>query len=106
VAVFLAGLAPYVGLGGHVVTALSTSSDEPYYLLIAHSLLHDGDLDLTNNLARHDYLPFYWGELGVDLRSVRPGPEGGLYARLYQTFQVILLLPGYAMAGRAGPCSP
>jgi len=57
-------------------------------------LLHDGDLDLTNNLARPDYLPFYWRELGVDLRSVRPGLEGGLCARLYQTFQVILLLPG------------
>jgi hypothetical protein len=73
VAVFLAGLAPYVGLGGHVVTS---------------------PVHLTNNLARQDYLSFYWGELEVDLRSVRLGLEGGLHARLYQTFQDILLRPG------------
>lgn len=36
------------------------TGDEPYYLLISHSLLYDGDLDLTNNHDRNrDYERFY-----------------------------------------------
>lgn len=55
---------PYVLLVGSVGTT-STSGDEPYYLLIAHSLVHDGDLDPDNNIAAGDYVGFYWGRLAA-----------------------------------------
>jgi hypothetical protein len=101
-AMFLGAFLPYLFLGAHVTTAMSTSSDEPYYLVVAHSLLHDGDLDLANNLAARDYLPFYWAALSQDRRAIRPTPDGQMFARLYQGFQTVLLLPGYAVAGRMG----
>jgi hypothetical protein len=100
--IFLGAFLPYLFLGAHVTTAMSSTSDEPYYLLVSHSLLHDGDTDLADNFARRDYLPFYWGELPRDLRAIRPGGDGQMFARLYQGFQPVLLLPGYAVGGRAG----
>jgi hypothetical protein len=43
---------------------VSTTGNEPYYLLVRHSLLPDADLvDLANNFAAGDYAPFYWGTL-------------------------------------------
>ena len=102
IGIFLGAFLPYLFLGAHVVTAMSSTSDEPYYLLVSHSLLHDGDLDLANNFAARDYLPFYWGALPRDLRAIRPAADGKMFALLYQGLQPILLLPGYAAAGRAG----
>ncbi|MFZ2053541.1 MAG: hypothetical protein WAU81_05020 [Candidatus Aminicenantales bacterium] len=37
----------------------SFSGDEPFYLLTAHSLLRDGDINVANNYARQDYFHFY-----------------------------------------------
>jgi hypothetical protein len=37
----------------------SFSGDEPYYLLTAHSLLRDGDINVANNYAQQDYFHFY-----------------------------------------------
>ena len=37
----------------------SFSGDEPYYLLSAHSLLRDGDINVANNYAQQDYFHFY-----------------------------------------------
>lgn len=102
IGIFLGAFLPYLFLGAHVVTAMSSTSDEPYYLLVSHSLFHDGDMDLANNFAGRDYLPFYWGALPRDSRAIRLGADGAMFARLYQGFQPILLLPGYAAAGRAG----
>jgi hypothetical protein len=99
---FLGAFLPYLLLGVHTTTAMSSTGDEPYYLLVAHSLLHDGDRDLTNNLARRDYLPFYWGELSREGPEIRPQPDGRILAPAYQGFQAFLLLPGYALAGRRG----
>jgi hypothetical protein len=101
-ALFLAAFLPYACLGGLVTTAMSTAGDEPYYLLIAHSLLRDGDQDLANNLTQRDYLPFYWGELARTGRVLRVTPEGSVYAPLYQGLEPFLLLPGYWAAGRLG----
>jgi hypothetical protein len=42
--VFLISLLVYLGVGFRVVNHLPLGGDEPHYLLIAHSLLHDRDL--------------------------------------------------------------
>ena len=34
------------------------NGDEPHYLLVAHSLAFDGDIDLFNNLLQEDYRAF------------------------------------------------
>ena len=34
---------------------VSFGGDEPHYLLMTHSLLRDGDLELSNNYERHDF---------------------------------------------------
>lgn len=34
------------------------TGDEPHYLLVAHSLVFDGDIDLFNNLLQQDYRAF------------------------------------------------
>jgi hypothetical protein len=73
--------------------------DEPYYVLIAHSLLHDRDLDLRNQYARAGVL--------VDRPDLGPqpgdpvGPHGEEYAR-HEPFLPLLILPGYALAGVPG----
>jgi hypothetical protein len=101
-ALFLGGLLPYLLLGAHVVTAMSSTSDEPYYLLVTHSLLHDRDLDLADNFARADYLPFYWGRLTTRTPGVRKTEDGRIYAEAFQGLQPVWLAPGYWAAGRAG----
>jgi hypothetical protein len=101
-ALFLGAFLPYLCLGALVTTAMSTVGDEPYYLLVTHSLLKDGDRDLANNMAQRDYLPFYWGELPRTTRILRITPEGHIFAPLYQGLEPLLLLPGYWAAGRAG----
>ncbi|MEK6375122.1 MAG: hypothetical protein AABO58_20815 [Acidobacteriota bacterium] len=73
--------------------------DEPYYLLIAESLVHDRDLDLGNQFAdlsrtasgRTDLVP----QLGD---RVTPG-----HVRSHlEPFLPMLIAPGYAVAGLAG----
>lgn len=100
-AVFLAAFLPYLLLDGYVATAISTSGDEPYYLLEAHSLLHHQDTDLADEFASRAYLPFYWGTLDAT-RNIRATPGGGVRSLAHTGLQPFLLLPGYALAGRVG----
>ena len=102
VGLFLGAFLPYLFLGAHATCAMSATGDEPYYLLVAHSLLHDGDADLANNFAQRDYLPFYWGELTRIGPEIRITPDGRIRAPAYQGFQASLLVPGYALGGRLG----
>ena len=81
---------------------MSSTSDEPYYLLNTHSLLHDRDLDLADDLARESYLPFYWGRLTTQTPGIRTTEDGRVYADAFQGLQPLWLMPGYWAAGRAG----
>jgi hypothetical protein len=88
-------------LCGPVTTTVSSIGDEPYYLLTAHSLIHDGDADLTNNLEGRDSLAFYWDRLGS---SQQPAYLGRIQdsLRQYSGLQPLLLMPGYWLGGRTG----
>ncbi|MBN1592572.1 MAG: hypothetical protein JW941_04910 [Candidatus Coatesbacteria bacterium] len=44
--------------------------DEPYYLLTAHSIGYDFDIDRTNNFENKDYLAYYPYELQPQYRSI------------------------------------
>ncbi len=50
------------------------TGDEPYYLLTAHSLYKDQDINVANNYADKDYFHFY-------SKEKYPGLKLGMYAR-------------------------
>lgn len=74
--------------------------DEPYYLLITHSLAYDLDADLTD-----DYRDGEWRHY-MD-RPIEPqpgdpvGPDGELYSR-HNELLPMLLAPSYRLGGKAG----
>ena len=95
-----AALLLYAGLAPYVITAVSTAGDEPLYLMSAHSLLVDRDLDLANNTRQGDATGFYWarGQPWVEQNLGRVFPA--LLLPGYGAARV--LLPRYPLAGRLG----
>lgn len=92
--VFVGSVLVYGLLVPWVVRVLPVGGDEPHYLLVTHSILTDGDLDLRNNYERGDYWSFHPAVL-------RPqGSEESVSA--HGVGFPLLLLPGYAVAGRLG----
>lgn len=75
------------------------TGDEPYYLLTAHSLYQDQDLNVANNYARNDYFHFYPRKYYPDLRLrayARFGRKGTDYAYpINQPGVSFLILPFY-----------
>ncbi len=69
------------------------TGDEPYYLVMAHSLIHDHDLELTNNFNSGDYWHFYPGELYPRHESITTRP--GLWSK-HPPGVAVLITPGYA----------
>ena len=81
------------------------TGDEPHYLLIATSLLRDGDLDVLNNYRDKHYQPFYPYHLGdarkpEDMHALY-GPDGGLYSK-HGVGLPLLLLPAMRLGGTEG----
>jgi hypothetical protein len=94
--------------------------DGTAYLMVAHSILNDRDLDLRNNFARRDYLGFFPAEMpgkvfgqplaarargsqmaiAQDHHTV-PGANGEELVR-HDIGLSLVVLPGYAIAGRVG----
>ncbi|MGH2591966.1 MAG: hypothetical protein ACRDGG_00450 [Anaerolineae bacterium] len=81
-----------------VIDNWAPQGDEPHYLLAAHSLVVDGDLDLGNNYDRGDHWRFY--PRAID-RHVRIGADGRSYL-LHDIGLPIVIAPAYALGGRAG----
>ncbi len=73
--------------------------DEPHYLMVAESLLRDGDLGLERDYAEGRYAAFHDAPLAPHYR-VR-GREGAIYS-LHAVGLSILILPAWALAGYAG----
>ncbi len=74
--------------------------DEPYYLLVAHSLAFDLDTDLVNNYAEEDWQRFLDRPLEPQPGDPR-GADGAQYSR-HNMLLPLLLAPFYAIGGRAG----
>jgi hypothetical protein len=74
--------------------------DEPYYILLAHSMLHDHDLDLRNQYHAAAGALVGRPDLGPQLGDPT-GPHGEEYSR-HEPFLPLLILPGYALAGVPG----
>jgi hypothetical protein len=74
--------------------------DEPYYLLITHSLAHDFDADLTNDYADGAWRHFMQRPLAPQPGDPR-GPHGENYSR-HNELLPLALVPAYAAAGLPG----
>jgi len=70
------------------------AGDEPHYLLISHSLLNDGDVDLANNYANKDYQKIMLADV-----QIRPHTAPGTKQRysFHSPGISILLFPFYAL---------
>ena len=80
---------------------VSFGGDEPHYLLITHSLLKDGDLDLANNYKDRDF-EAYMPE-GVAMRShTVPGKKPESRYSFHSPGISVLLLPFYALGSALG----
>ncbi|MCD4653837.1 hypothetical protein K8T06_07860, partial [bacterium] len=73
--------------------------DEPYYLLISYSLLHDQDIDLENNYLQKDSLNF------LD-RTLNPQQfddySNGMLLSRHSPLMAMILIPGFVLAGKTG----
>jgi hypothetical protein len=96
--VFATSLMLYVGITPWVALAAWPTGDEPHYLLLTHSLLMDHDFDMANNYQRGDYGSFYHGDLNHHTVRIGVGRE----LPRHDIGLSVLLIPGYALAGRLG----
>ncbi len=74
------------------------TGDEPHYMLISDSILHDGDINLFNNYEDRDYLKYYPGRLSS---HAVPGKKGMAYQfSKHGPGLPVLLLPFYSIGER------
>jgi hypothetical protein len=90
----------YAGLGLWDGNAARSYGDEPHYLMMAHSLVRDGDLNQWNNYRQGDYADFFRGAL-------QPKPSDRVADRAIYTqglgviFPFLLAVP-YGLGGYPG----
>lgn len=96
----LAAAVLFMGATCWTATVCDLSGDEPHYLLMAYSLIHDGDLDLSNNYANRDYEQFYHRGT-LEPQGLEHVVDGKRYSH-HPLGPVLLVLPGFALAGRLG----
>ncbi len=92
--------ATYVLVGAHALRVIGLGGDEPYYLLIAHSLAYDRDIDLANNFAEQDYWAYHPSPL-EGLHAI-PQQAGGAIISVHDIGLPVLIAPFYRIAGRWG----
>jgi hypothetical protein len=89
----------YLLLGTRLPGPAGPQGDEPHYLLMAESLLHDHTLDLTKAYRRRAYTDFYAGTL--EAHTSPSSPPGHIYS-VHTPGLSLLLLPAYALLGYPG----
>jgi len=80
---------------------ITFSGDEPHYLLIAHSLLHDGDFDLANNYENQDYRAYVQVPTKLQMHVVAGRRDGSRYSS-HSPGTAFWLLPFYALGSLLG----
>jgi hypothetical protein len=86
----------YAAASIRVQTQVGPQGDEPHYLMVADSILRDGDLSLERDYALGRYQAFFDGPLSPHYR-VR-GKSGEIYS-LHAVGLSLLILPFYAAGG-------
>lgn len=94
-----AAFALFVVAGGRASVRVGPQGDEPHYLMVAESLLRDGDVSLESDYREQRYASFHDVPLEPHFR-VR-GRGGEVYS-LHALGLSVLVLPAWAVAGYAG----
>jgi hypothetical protein len=97
---FLLPLAAYLAILPWSTGHRQPDGDEPFNLLVTHSLAYDFDADLTNNYAAHDWTHFMSRPIEPQPGDPR-GPHGEIYSR-HNELLPLLLAPAYRLAGKNG----
>jgi hypothetical protein len=84
---------------GRTHVRVGPEGDEPHYLMVAESLLRDGDVSLERDYAEGRYTLFHDAPLEPHFR-VR-GKGGAIYS-LHAIGLSVLILPAWGLAGYAG----
>lgn len=113
-AVFVIAFLIFAACIPRITTRLDpVTGDEPFYLMTAYSMLHDHDIDETNNFAQRDWLRFYpsyplprdwqgWPNISPDLPPHASKTfRTGLYSKHGLGNPVLILIP-FALRGRTG----
>ena len=74
--------------------------DEPYYLMLSHSLTYDQDVELSNNYASEHWRRFMDRPIEPQPGDPR-GADGEIYSR-HNALLPALLVPFYVLGGRFG----
>lgn len=97
---FFLPLAAYLAILPWSAHHRQPDGDEPYYLLVTHSLAYDRDADLTNNYAAGDWRHFM--DRPIEPQPGDPvGPEGEKYSR-HNELLPMALVPAYLIGGKMG----
>ncbi len=86
-------------VGRYLPGPAGPQGDEPHYLLIAESLIKDGDVDLKNQFDERAFSKFTSADL--EPHTAPRSPLGKLYA-IHTPGLSALIAPGYAAGGFAG----
>ena len=97
--VFAMSTVVFLLLGGYVKYHQGVGGDEPHYLVIAHSLLVDGDLRIENNYVAGNYESF-WGA-PLPPHFLRRGVDDTMYS-VHAAGLPVLMVPFYGVAGQWG----
>jgi hypothetical protein len=89
----------YALLGTRLPGPAGPQGDEPHYLVMAQSLLSDGDLDLRDEFKHREYSGFFAGTLQP--HTSPRSPAGRTYS-IHAPGLAALLLPAYALGGHLG----
>ena len=92
-------LAVHLTAAWRVQSQVGPNGDEPHYLMVADSLLRDGDVAVEEDFEEGRYRAFHPKPLEPHYR-VR-GREGVIYS-LHAVGLSLLILPAYALGGYAG----
>ena len=96
---FAAAFLFYAVLGTRIPGPAGPQGDEPHYLVMAQSLMSDGDLDLRDEFAHREYSGFFAGTLQP--HTSPRSPAGRIYP-IHAPGLAVLLLPAYALGGYVG----
>ncbi|MEO1086882.1 MAG: hypothetical protein AAFY88_21825, partial [Acidobacteriota bacterium] len=97
---FVLPLALYLLLQPFTLEQRQPDGDEPYYLLLTHSLAYDGDVDLANNYRAEDWRHFM--ARAIERQPGDPEGENGEVFSRHNALLPLALTPAYRFAGRTG----
>jgi hypothetical protein len=93
----LVAAAASIGAAAHF--SFEVSGDEPHYLIVTQSILHDFDLQIENNHRAGQFTSYVRGELKPDY--LRRGTDGQIYS-IHAPGLPAIIAPAFAFFGHRG----